>query len=455
MMMPIEIPITVIKNGQNYTQIVPSPAHDMYPEGRELKPVSLDARFTAWLKRPDLRNTREQTKELLVNVGKNVLNIRKDELLPLLQLGTPGHSEANSPIPKRRILTYTDSASSTIPFETLYSDDEYLGPINFITANSHFLVSIVRHLGLEATKSLEINSKKNLQMLIIFSNPEEHAKKLGDVWFDDAKNEIGFSGCLDDEKKALEQQLGILIQLGLLEAHFLVGDETSKSVYSGQVLYDSRLLWRATKQQNSLQGVFLNYLNKDTDNNSGCYWHILHYFGHGVGNENPELELIPGNNLSCTDLGNKVSRTPRIVILNACITAFPTDFNAPTPTGFATIFLKRGTVNLICMQEKVTPQTATLTTKEVYRRLSYSLFTRQYDFEEALYEVRKKVYDHRYDFFCPVLYARPVDGPIFAYKDKRLSLWNSVVRGGGGLPLNPIKLGKIISWSRKVTTTKL
>jgi hypothetical protein len=49
------------------------------------------------------------------------------------------------------------------------------------------------------------------------------------------------------------------------------------------------------------------------------------------------------------------------------------------------------------------------------------------DFEEALYAIRRKVYDTdqppQLDFFCPVLYARPVNGPIFKYQDDRMDVW--------------------------------
>ena len=53
----------------------------------------------------------------------------------------------------------------------------------------------------------------------------------------------------------------------------------------------------------------------------------------------------------------------------------------------------------------------------------------------------------RLDFFCPVLYYRPVNGPIFKYADDRLATWQMIATKS--LPVNPMTLLQALRWTAK------
>lgn len=455
MTMPIEIPITMIEIGEeSIIQIAPDSRHDGLPAGRTLHPISglpnindriseLDKMLKLWEGQSTPNPATQRNVYIrLKEVGKRVVALLPGEnITSLCKLQSPENGSSMW----RRILVYTDSGSSTIPIEAMWSDESFGGnPIKFVAANPGIPLSIVRHLGLEPVAPMVIEKGQPMRMLVVFSNPCDQRLCLGSITAHDSV--LKFDNQLHNEQQALNDQLGDLVRLGQLQLHFLIGKESDQDnsvVYKGQVRArpGQQLFWSIEQEHNrDLQSLFLQLLGTES-------WHILHYFGHGEGNTNPELVLRPGHNLSSVKLGEQISKMPRIVILNACDSATPVDQHAPVPTGFATIFLLHETVNLICMQTKVTPKTATLITREVYSRLSRSLFTRQMDFEEALYEVRKRIHDDqdpRLDFFCPVLYSRPVNGSIFNYNDERLKIWELI--RGEKLSLNPMKLLKVIRW---------
>jgi hypothetical protein len=456
MQTPIEIPITIIRPAAETIQIAPSPQHDGLPVGRTLDPIrglpdindlisTLYNQLRLWEGQQGARSvTQRNLRMLLKKMGRRVFILRPGQnLTSILKL------QGNKPSALRRILVYTDSESSKVPIETLWSDEVFGGELlGFVAANHIIPVSVVRHLGLEPAASLGVASGKPLRMLVVFSNPKEGDGRLGRITEEDGT--LVFGDFLREEKEALDTQLWALLQLKLLEIHFIVGDECGKNdpvVYQGQVqLRKNRPFWIATETHSrDLRDIFLRFLGSPN-------WHILHYFGHGAGTRDPALVLRPGANLSCSEIGQVISQTPRLVVLNACESANPASPNAPALTGFATLFLLRGTVNLVCMQMKVTPKTATVITRTLYNKLSRSLFTRQLDCEEALYRVRQQVHDEtdpRLDFFCPVHYFRPVNGPIFAYQDDRLRIWGSI-RRGEELPWDPGKLCRVISWCLKM-----
>jgi len=383
-------------------------------------------------------------------MGSSVYTLLPGESMQsLLKLG----NHEDGPIAWRRILVYTDSVSSTIPIETMWSDEHFEGqPIEFVAANPAIPVSIVRHLGLEATIPMAIQSGKPLKMLVVFSNPRDEDRSLGEIGLENGH--LDFTECLSEEKQALNDQLSSLVRLNLLDIHFLVGDgcENSPVVYRGRVQpKGSQVLWLAKPvRSGDLRGLLLTLLRSEV-------WHILHYFGHGTGGRDPELVLRPGHSLSCTEMGHQITQMPRLVTINACESSTPANLNAPVLTGFATLFLMRGTVNLVCMQMKVTPETATLTTRALYNKLSRSLFSRQMDFEEAFYEVRQQAHNSqnpRLDFFCPVLYSRPVNGRIFEYDDDRLGMWEAIV--AGRLPWHPVKFWSPVKlWKTRAWCSKL
>jgi len=436
MQAPIEIPITIVHHTETgYIQIAPAQQFNRLPAARQLSPeLSVEPELRTWQRNPTNRAAQDDLRERLEEVGNRVYTLLdRESLQSILDI----QGQKNNSLIWRRILVYTDRNASQIPIETMWSDErppegESLG---FVVANHAIPISIVRHLGMEPTASLEVESGLPLQMLVVFSNPQQEHRSLGEVIVEDGG--LTFEGHLLEEKGALDAQLGALIQLNLLEIQFLVGNESNHNnsvVYQGRVqLRNGQPYWKVEEANTcDLEDTFLVLL-------SSMNWHILHYFGHGAGNEDPELVLRPGHNLSCEAIGQKITQLPRVVILNACESATPVGTNTPVLTGFATLFLLRGTVNLICMQMRVTPNTATLTTEQLYYRLSKSLFTRQMDFEESLYEVHKLVYNSppRLDFFCPVLYARPVNGPIFAYQDDRLEVWKAIMEGR--LPWSPVR----------------
>lgn len=448
----IEIPITIIHHTKaGYIQIAPAQQFDRLPAARQLDPdSSVEPELAIWQGSPANQAAQANLRERLEEVGSRVYTLlpERESLQSILDL----RGQEDDSTVWRRILVYTDSESSRILIETMWSDEVFEGEsLGFVVANHTIPISIVRHLGLESTASLKIESRKSLQMLVVFSNPQDENQRLGRITVED--DSLVFEGCLYEERQALDAQLHSLVRLNLLELHFLVGDErypNNSVVYQGQVqLRSNQPFWKVeTTYSCDLRNIFLKVLG-------GVNWHLLHYFGHGAGNIDPELVLRPGSNLSCKEIGQKISQMPRLVILNACESANPAGLNAPVLTGFATLFLLRGTVNLICMQMRATPKTATLVTRELYHRLSQSLFTRQMDFEEALHEVRRQFHDPqdpRLDFFCPVLYARPVNGPIFAYQDDRLDVWRLIK--AKELTLNPRKLVRVASWSSRLNEIK-
>lgn len=443
----IEIPITIVNTGTGYVQIAPSPGFDRLPASRPLHPdLGFERELVNWERNPANQAARDNLQERLEEVGRSVYTLLPGESLQsILNLG----GLRDNPNVWWRVLVYTDSISSQIPVEVLWSD-EYVGgqPMGFVDASDVIPLSIVRHLGLEPTAPMAIERRKPLRMLVVYSNPKETGWRLGEVTVKNDCLDFQEQSSLWGEKQALDGQLKDLVRLGLLEIHFLVGDGRSQdgsAVYQGRFRYQAgQTSWKVEQKHGChLRDILLRFLGSKT-------WHILHYFGHGAGGSGgPELALRPGNNLLLTDI--TIRRMPRIVILNACESANPADPAAPVLTGFATFFLLHGTVNLVCMQRNVTPKTATLTTQALYYRLARSLFTRQMDFEEALHKVRQQVHnqaDPRLDFFCPVLYSRPVDGPTFDYQDNRLRTWRSI-RRQEQLPWNPVKLCKVVSWCLK------
>ncbi|MCB0166648.1 MAG: CHAT domain-containing protein [Anaerolineae bacterium] len=456
----LEIPITIVHTENGFTQIAPTTGPGKLPAARNLDLEQSDIEQLAvylenWMGKTN-PTARERLEKELKDVGlKAIKPLSGEELNTILDL-----SEAQ--ITWRRILVYTDAESSKIPVEAMFTKENYPlggGETGFVATHHSTYVSIVRHLGLEAENTMLIKANEPLQMLVVFSNLQDSGLSLGEIQVneDDCLN---FQGQLEAEKQALDKTLETLVRLRLLEINFLVGDESKSTVYGGKVWFDqtkNQSCWEITSKPEvegkavSLGKRFLDYLEQKT-------WHILHYFGHGnaIGDA-PQLVLRPGENLSSDTIDRQVESSnnqrakpmPRIVILHACDTASPADSKVPVLTGFATMFLLKGTVNLVCMQMKITPETAIMTTQALYNRLSQTLFTNQMDFEEALYEVRKRAHDlDRLDFFCPVLYARPVNGPIFDYQDNRLDVWKRIQVKE--LSLNPKTLLKVAWWSSRL-----
>lgn len=457
---PIEIPIIIVHTGETgFTQIAPTSGPDRLPAARVLDLTQPDieelvGHLQTWINNPDNHTAQTRLKNHLRRTGKkSIKRLLHESLGSILNLSAQEGW--------RRILVYTDSESSKIPLEAIFLDSgETLagGEIGFITTNHNWQVSIVRHLGLEATDPMPIKKNQPLQMLIVFSNPNEPGYRLGSIYEKDGC--VEFEDHLEDEQRALDDTLGPLIRLNLLELYFLIGNEANSTVFDGQVKFNhsrNQLCWRITNKHErneeiipSLKDIFINRLNQRT-------WHILHYLGHGdVSSTSPQLVLRPGDNLSSNAIGQLVENEngqqatsmPRLVVLNACESASSANSNVPVLTGFATVFLMRGTVNLVCMQMKVTPETATLTTRTLYGKLLMSLFTDQMNFEEALLEFRRAAYGKgRLDFFCPVLYARPVNGPIFDFQDGRLDTWKQIIgiKKGNRLPWNPKSLRRMMA----------
>jgi hypothetical protein len=110
---------------------------------------------------------------------------------------------------------------------------------------------------------------------------------------------------------------------------------------------------------------------------------------------------------------------PRIVTLQAC--GAGGGANAAID-GFPGAFCKWGTTVFVGSQMRLSPDTATAVTRCVYGALADSLFTDPLDAEVGLHRARLERRESA-DYFCPVIYCRPVNGRIFEYEDRRLERW--------------------------------
>ncbi len=464
MMNPIEVATTTFSGAApalagaaplNFSQIAPSHLHDRLPTGRQLiilpPYASLFIPLSNWLITPGLA-TRTILTNKLQTVGSDCIQLLPNETFSgMLQLaGVAGVAPNQAQSITRRLMVCTDSTAAGIPFEALWSADDYGGaPLGFVAASSAIGISVVRDLRLEPLAPLEIAHKQALQMLVVFSNPAAPNLNLGTINVMDGRVTFA-AGALAQESLALEETLGGMIRCGLLDMHFLIGvggvDGNPSAVYRGHVRKGATALeWVVTAQ---FSGGMAAQFNTMLDERQ---WHCLHVYAHGsMPDGNAALVLSPGVPLAYASITFHGGRAPRLVVLNACDIAAAPNAVAPAMNGFAPLFLLHGTTNLVAMQMKVSPDTATRTTRAIYSRLAQSLFTRQLDFDEGLHDMRQEVNNlnnPRLDFFCPVLYYRPVNGPIFKYADDRLATWQMIATKS--LPVNPMTLLQALRWTAK------
>lgn len=353
----------------------------------------------------------------------------------------------------RRLAVSADAEACRLPVEALTSGSRLLAA----EANAAF--SVVRRIGPEPAGPRQIPGEPRrlqrlngppaqpLRMLIVFSCDDS----LGRLAEQECGSELTFvpageqHGRLapargrkcpaEAERLALDRALAPLVRRGWLEVHFHAGCACGNGSPPHLITGKLTPAWRKVRWEigAELPGARAGSLHAAlAERFLGEKWDIFHYFGHGrEGAGGPALALEPeAAPLTPADinvwLDKRVSgdpwrsdSAPRIVTLQACGAAGGA--NAAID-GFPGAFCKWGTNVFIGSQMRLSPDTATAVTRHVYRELAESLFTDPLDAEVGMHQARLERRSSA-DYFCPVIYSRPVNGPIFRYEDKRLERW--------------------------------